>query len=285
MANFSRQGRLSQHEIYEQKYRRSRGNLLLVVIFTAINLLLLVTNADSYFLFSAFIPYFIATIGMLLCGRFPEEYYTGELAGMTFLDNSVFIILLVISVVLTLLYLLAWILSSKNRVGWLIFSLVFFGLDTIGMLLISGISLDSVFDLLFHAWAIYDLILGIRAHYKWKKLPPEEEAVIEGGDESSEASVTETPDSAIIREADKDAKHRVLLETRMFNYDICYRRVKHTNELVINGNVYDEYTAVMELPHTLGATVDGHYFEAGHDGSHSFISVDGENVTKKLRLF
>ena len=204
---------------------------------------------------------------------------------MAFFDNSVFVILLVISVVLTLLYLLAWLLSGKNRVGWLIFALVFFGLDTIGMLLLSGISLDSIFDIVFHAWAIYDLILGIRAYYKWKKLPPEEEAVIEGGDENAEAGVTEIPDSAIIREADKDVKHRVLLEARMFNYDICYRRVKHTNELVINGNVYDEYTAVMELPHTLGATVDGHYFEVGYDGSRSFISVDGEIVTKKLRLF
>ncbi len=284
MANPSMQGRFSQHEIYEQKYRRSRVNLLLVVVFTAINLLLLVTNADSYFLFSAFIPYFIATIGMLLCGRFPEEYYTGELAGMTFLDNSVFIILLVISVVLTLLYLLAWILSSKNRVGWLIFALVFFGLDTIGLLLISGISLDSVFDILFHGWAIYDLILGIRAHYKWKKLPPEEENVVAEGDNPEEGA-TETPDSASLREADKDVKHRVLLEARMFNYDICYRRVKRTNELVINGNVYDEYTSMVEAPHTLSAMVDGHYIEVGYTGSHSFISVDGQNVTKKLRLF
>jgi len=284
MANLSMQGRFSQHEIYEQKYHRSRVNLLLVVVFTAINLLLLVTNADSYFLFSAFIPYFIATIGMLLCGRFPEEYYTEELEGMAFLDNSVFVILLVVAVVLTLLYLLAWFMSSKNRVGWLIFALVFFGLDTIGLLLIGGISLDSVFDIVFHGWAIYDLILGVRAHYKWKKLPPEEEPVVAEG-ENPEEGATETSDSAILREAAKDVKHRVLLETRMFNYDICYRRVKHTNELVINGNVYDEYAGTIEPPHTLSAMVGGHYIEVGYTGSHSFISVDGQNVIKKLRLF
>ena len=72
-------------------------NLLLVVIFTAINMLLLVTNADLYFLFSAFVPYFIAGIGMLLCGRFPEDYYTDGLEDMIFLDNSFFIVLLLIS--------------------------------------------------------------------------------------------------------------------------------------------------------------------------------------------
>ena len=42
----------------ESKYNKSIANLLLVVIFTVINIVLLVLNANSYFLFSAFIPYF-----------------------------------------------------------------------------------------------------------------------------------------------------------------------------------------------------------------------------------
>lgn len=176
MAKFFNQEHLSQREIYEQKYRSSRMNLLLVVVFTAINLLLLVTNSNSYFLFSAFIPYFITSIGMLLCGRFPEEFYADGLEDMPFLDNSFFVILLVISAVLTLLYLLAWFMSSKKRVGWIIFALVFFGIDTLGMLFINGISLESIIDILFHAWVIYYLILGISVYYKLKKLPAEQEA-------------------------------------------------------------------------------------------------------------
>jgi len=177
MTNLTKQSSLSPRSVYEQRYKTSRMNLLLVVAFTAVNLLLLITNADSYFLFSAFVPYFIATVGMLICGRFPEEYYTDGLEEMTFLGDSVFAILLVISAVITLLYLLAWLLSSKNRVGWLIFSLVFFSLDTIGMLFINGISVESVMDILFHAWVIYYLVIGIQAHYKLKKLPVEEESV------------------------------------------------------------------------------------------------------------
>lgn len=161
----------------EQKYKSSRMNLLLVVVFTAVNIGLLVTNADSYFLFSAFVPYFIASMGMLLCGRFPEEYYP-DLSGMTFFDDSVFVVLLVISIVLTLLYLLAWFMSKNNRVGWLIFALVFFGVDTLGMLLINGISFEAAIDILFHVWVIYDLSVGIRAHYKSKTLPTEEELVL-----------------------------------------------------------------------------------------------------------
>lgn len=168
----------SQHILYESKYTTARMNLLLVVAFTAINLILLVTNADVYFLFSASVPYYITGMGMLLCGRFPAEYYTGELAGMSFLDNSVFYLLLAISCILTLLYLLAWFLSSKHRVGWLIFALVFFSIDTAGMLLIEDITFASIFDILFHGWVIYYLCLGIRAHYKRINLPPEEKITV-----------------------------------------------------------------------------------------------------------
>lgn len=283
---------ISQHKSYEQKYNTSRMNLLIVVIFTAINLLLLVTNSDYYFLFSAFIPYFIAGTGMLLCGRFPEEFYVDEFEGMVILDNSVFVILLIISIVLTLLYLLAWFMSKKQRVGWLVFALVFFCLDTIGMFVISGISLESAFDILFHAWVIYYLVTGILAHYKHKKLPPEEidgcfenEAVdVVSKEENSDQDSEKEKNSPIKRVADKDIKHRVLLEAQAFNLDICYRRVKHTNELVINGNVYDEIEGVFEFPHVLKAYIDGHYITAEYNGSYSLIFVDGENVAKKIRL-
>ena len=293
MANFSMPGQPSPRALYEQKYRTSRMNLLLVVAFTAINLILLVTNANSYFLFSAFVPYFIATLGMIWCGRFPEEYYEG-VEDMVFLDNSVFVVLFIISLVLTALYLLAGILSNKNRVGWLIFALVFFGIDTLGMLFINGIAFDAILDVVFHGWVIYYLILGISAHNKLKNLPPEAEpAPIEIGDgeavisaENSEPATAEMQDSNALRVADKDVKHRVLLETYVLGkYDICYRRVKHTNELVINGNVYDEIHGAMEYPHTLKAFIGGHYIAAGFTGSHSFITIDGETVEKKLRLF
>jgi len=148
----------------------SRANLLLVVAFTLINVMLLVLNANVYFLFSAFIPYFLADVGMLLCGRYPAEFYTGEFEGMTFYDNSVFATLVVVAIVLTLIYLLAWFLSGKNRGGWLVFALVFFILDTIAMVFIGGISIASIFDVVFHGWVIYSLINGIHACKKLKEL-------------------------------------------------------------------------------------------------------------------
>ena len=166
----------SSRQLYEQKYNASRANLLLLILFTAINLILLVINADFYFLFSAFIPYFMTSMAMLFCGMLPDEYYTDGLEGMEFFDESVFYIVLAVSVVITLVYLATWIFSSKGRVGWMITALALFSLDTVAMLSLGGVALDSIIDLLFHIWVIYYLAIGIHAHYKLKNLPPEEEA-------------------------------------------------------------------------------------------------------------
>lgn len=294
MANISGFAKSAQRNSYEQKYNMSRSNLLLVVVFTVINLILLVTNSNSYFLFSAFIPYFITDLGMYLCGRYPEEVYVDGLEELVFLDNSVFVVLLVISIVLTLMYFLAWLFSSKNRVGWLIFALVFFGIDTVGMIVLTGLSFESAIDILFHAWVVYYLVVGIAAHSKLKNLPPEENTVIsdgypsentELGEDTFGRSSDEITNSNIIRVADMNVKHRVLLEANILHFNICYRRVKHTNELIINGNVYDELEGVIETAHVLKAWIDGHYITAGYTGTHSVISVDGENTVKKIRWY
>lgn len=159
----------------ENRYASARANLLLVVVFTAINLVLLISQSDTYFLFSAFIPYILTSFGVILCGMYPAEFYLEELMDVEFLDKSFFVVMLVISLIILGLYLLSWFLSKK-RGGWLIFALVFFSLDTLGMFLLGGFSMDSIVDVLFHAWVIFSLCSGVIAHSKLKKLPPEETA-------------------------------------------------------------------------------------------------------------
>lgn len=168
---------LSQRETLINKYMNARHNLLLIVVFTLINVVLLVTNSNTYFLFSAYIPYVIADLGMALSGKYPAEYYGEDLEGMEFLGDSFLVVTLVIAAVCLLLYLLSWILSKKPRVGWMIFALVFFAVDTAGMLLIAGISADMIIDILFHGWVIVSLSSGIIAYFKVKKLPEEEVSV------------------------------------------------------------------------------------------------------------
>ena len=60
---------LSQREQLANKFMSARHNLLLVVIFTLVNIVLLVAQSNSYFLFSASIPYYLVDLGMFLCGK------------------------------------------------------------------------------------------------------------------------------------------------------------------------------------------------------------------------
>lgn len=178
-ANNTQSQQLSQREILTNKYMGARHNILLVVVFTLINIILLVTNSNSYFLFSAYIPYVAVDLGMALCGKYPEEYYGGALDGIEFLNDNFFVITLVFAAVCLVLYILSWILCKKPRIGWMIFALVFFCIDTAGMLWIAGISVDMIVDIVFHSWVIISLGGAVSAYFKLKKLPAEEDVLEE----------------------------------------------------------------------------------------------------------
>ena len=277
---------LSERGIIERNYNSARINLLLVVVATLINVILAVTSSDTYFLFTATVPYLLAYLSMYLCGMYPPEYYEGDLALIEPWPSEVLVVALVIAFVIIALYALSFFMSRKGRVGWLIFALVLFVIDTLALLLYFGISFDMLLDYVFHGWILVILINGIRNHYKLRSLPeePAEVAVTEDGEAISEESVVDES-SAPLRIADMNVKNRVLLRAEANGKEILYRKVKKTNELVIGGYVYDEYVAMMEMPHTLSAVIDGHTIEAGMlQSSQSFIAVDGELIAKKIRL-
>ena len=169
---------LTQRQTLENKYKSSSHNILLVVIFSAINIILLISNSDTYFLFSAYIPYVLADLGMLLTGRYPEDYYVAlDLVGAEFFGSGFLWTMVGIAAVILGLYLLSWLFARKNRVGWMVFALVFFALDTAFLLWDAGISMDFIVDYLFHGWVIVSLSMGISAACKLKKLPLDEPEV------------------------------------------------------------------------------------------------------------
>lgn len=173
-------------------YNNGVGNLLLVIIFSLINIVLLVANSSTYFLFSAFIPYFITDCGMFFSGSYPAEYYY-DVEGFAFLNKSFLTVTLIIAAVILVIYLLCWIFAKKKKVGWLIAATVLFGIDTLAMFLINGFSIDAILDVVFHIWVIYSLINGIRTYYKLKKLPEEEFTPIE---ETAQAPTEESKGNA-----------------------------------------------------------------------------------------
>ena len=92
-------------------------------------------------------------------------------------------------------------------------------------------------------------------------------------------------DDIALRPANTSVKSKILLEATVGKYVICYRRVKSVNELVINGDVYDERKGIFEFEHTLSAAIDGHRIEAGlRNEGYSFISFDGKRIARKKRV-
>lgn len=167
-----------QGEILVSRFYSARHNMLLIFIFTLINIFLLVTNANSYFLFSAFIPYMLVDFGMFYCGLYPAEVYGEFYTGAEFLNISFMIICAIIAIVILLLYIASWLLSKKPRVGWMICALVFFTIDTavmLAVLTVRGGLANSILDLLFHGWAILSMTRGVISYFKFKKLPVEPE--------------------------------------------------------------------------------------------------------------
>ncbi len=270
-------------QVLETRCRNARNNLLIVLVFTLINIILLVADGNTYFLFSAYVPYALVDIGMLVCGMYPAEYYSENALTTNFLSPAFFGLFIAIAVSILVFYLLSWIFSKNNKTGWLIFSLVLFATDTAGMFYFVGFSADSMVDMLFHAWVIISLARGILAALKLKSLPMEEveitATVVDEGEEE------EIEDSEIIRVADHKAKARILMQYNELGFDVQYRRVGRVNELVIEGNVYAEYTALIETAHTLSAYYEGYFVQVGYDGKfHSFIKIDDLVDIKKIRL-
>ena len=53
-------------EALARGYKNERGNLLLVVIFTVVNAFMAFMGSSSYFLFSAYLPYYSVIFGLVL---------------------------------------------------------------------------------------------------------------------------------------------------------------------------------------------------------------------------
>ena len=136
-----------------------RHSLLIVLIFTLVNLVMLLLDGSTYFLFSASVPYYLTAFAM------------GMDMGMGYEGIGTFTLIALVLV----FYLLCW-LQCKKRPGWYVAALVAFILDTlalVGLSLMLEMVTDNIMDFVFHGWVIISLIQGISANRKLRKLVEE----------------------------------------------------------------------------------------------------------------
>ena len=157
------------------RYNVGRANLLAMVLITLFNVIIALLGDGTYYLFTAFVPYYVVLDGMYSCGRLSPDWYEGDMSEYFFMDPSYLVTMIAFALVLLALYFLFWLLSKNRKSGWLIAALVLFGIDTLGLLYFYGLYIDILLDLLFHAWILGYLISAIVAAKKLKALPPDEE--------------------------------------------------------------------------------------------------------------
>ena len=133
----------------EQSYSVARGNLLLVAICTAVNLLLLILESSTQFLFSAAFPSLAYLLGDVLSAQ--TGLATFRIAALMLGAADI------------LLYLLCFMIAA----------LVLFALDCVVFLsefVLLEMNASFVLDVFFHAWVLWALISGVRAAAGLRKL-------------------------------------------------------------------------------------------------------------------
>lgn len=146
---------MEQREKLGIDYKRARSNLLSMIILSAVNLLLILTNSTVSFPFSAIFPQIAVVFGK----AFSDDS-----------GNNLYIIIgLIIAIVSLFVYLLFYFLSEK-RYGFMIASFVLFIIDTLlfGFFL-DGFDSGMVIDILFHVWVLYYLLIGVKSGFKLKR--------------------------------------------------------------------------------------------------------------------
>lgn len=271
------------------QFNKTRGNLLLVIAFTAVNLFLSAFRADYYLLFSATAPQFIYEVGRSLS----QEYQNG--AYMT--------IGLVVAFVVILLYLICWALAKRSR-AFILVALILFGVDSIlfvYLFLAAGFEASYLLDVAFHVWILYYLISGVIV---WARLrgvsadeinaalqeastpSPQGGALTGNGTIGVSQSADPVKDRATPLRSD-DKRGRILIGADYAGLQISMKRTRALTELIINGNVYDEIKGSIETDYSLTGIVQNITIVGTFDAAraHMYLYADSALIAKKLRLY
>ena len=169
-----------------RRAQSARMDIIVVVLFTVVNIALMLFGSLTYFLFSVSLPYYFCYFMSLYTGRMPKEIYGSEWDGFQFLPDGFFWSAVVVSVVVLAMYAVCFFASQNKKknedgsvtvsysMGWLIAALALFTIDTliyiIMMAVLIGFQMSMLIDLAIHIYVIVTLVMGVIAAYKLKKL-------------------------------------------------------------------------------------------------------------------
>lgn len=272
---------VTDRKILEKRYKRGVDAILALVLFSGLNLALLLLNTDKYILFSTYISYYLGDYAMFYSGKYSAEYYA-EFPDMQFYGNGFFALFTALAVGCILFYLLCWYKARKNNGTWLVYAFSFFCLDTVFMFLVTGFSVLNLLDNIKQLVLLVFLLMGSAAYKRLKEAKDEPQATVKAEAVAFSGTGEYSP---VLREAGEEKTVMTFVQAELHSHHIVFRRTKRANELVVDEKVYAEYQIFSEKEHTLEAVIDGHKIKAVYDGKHmTYIYADGKLIAKKVRL-
>ncbi len=144
--------------------QRSSGKwmILLIVIFTVLNMVLLVCGTERYFLFSADIPHYLTYYGMQMDGGSFGGYSVAMLIVALFFLGS---------------YTMSWLLVNKNGL-WLKVALILWAMDMVALIVMAVVMnmiQARIMDLAIHALLLWEIFQAFRANKRLENMPKEEQ--------------------------------------------------------------------------------------------------------------
>lgn len=178
MALFKSGANPSPRELCVRRYNTAVNSILLIIVLTIVNIALIMAGQDTYFLFSASIPYYLVATAAILCGALPDSFYIENIGAhpdqLTFKPMSYLYAMIAVAAIFMVFYVVAWLFARKGKVALLIAALAVFVIDTVSPFIFFEFDASTgAMDLIIHALVIAEFVLGIVSYFKLKKLPPE----------------------------------------------------------------------------------------------------------------
>lgn len=152
---------MSPREKCEKGYAAARYNLLGVIALTVLNIIMFLTGSESYFLFSATMPYQLVVIGSVLVQEGAA--------------SAVLVVTIIVAALIIAAYLVCFFIGKKSVWGMIV-ALILFAIDSVWFLFLAVSAFDSslIINFVFQAWVLYYLIMAVVYHFKLKAMPCEQ---------------------------------------------------------------------------------------------------------------
>ena len=187
-------------EMFARDLKISNGNVLMMIVFTLVNIVLILVNADISFPFSAAVPMYLVLLFSELCGMRSDEFYEANYGSdwqtIEFFESGLFWAVVAIALIMVAIYFVLWYFSKKKKAFTIVLT-VLYAIDTLGLLgfctLVYAFDFYAIIDFAFHAWVFYYLILALKAWDGMEYAPSEGELAAQVKTDGALPTVDGTP--------------------------------------------------------------------------------------------